>query len=525
MAGLNVSEQNPSTTASKDPLIGKQLGDYRITSRIASGGMARVYKGMDYKLQRPAAIKVLELYNVDHDESVTARFKREARAVAALDHPNIIPIFQYGEDEDTGVYFLAMKLVKGRDLAEEMRRIKKSKQQLFEVERALDIMGQVASALDYAHSQDIIHRDVKPSNILIDKDDHAILTDLGLVLRVKAETTMGTAFGTPRYIAPEQATSSDKAVPQSDIYSYAVILYELLTGQTPFNGDSPMEIALAHISEPVPSPRSLNPDIPAAVEKELLKALDKDPARRHKSATALIEAVKRGYRNAGQPASSAAIKADLGPENAEVTLGLAPEKRPVQPQKVSQAAQDDEPARKRPTPLVVLVGLMVLVAGAFIVNGLLGLGGSQAAEGGAPVTLIYDDATFTLVNEGDYELNVLPLQFVRGVDGDGDDFTGDRIPRDVLPADRNCFQIVLSTGTPSVPPQCNPISQHRHGQEMLSNPKRVPWRSETEDNTRIATFEVRYKGQLLARCDTVERGGYGECRFTWPEVPPETPQS
>src|SRR5690606_4238643 len=104
MAGLNVSEQNQSATASKDPLIGLQLGDYRITSRLASGGMARIYKGMDYKLQRPAAVKILEMHNVDRDENVAVRFKREARAVAALEHPNIIPIYQYGEDEEIGVY-------------------------------------------------------------------------------------------------------------------------------------------------------------------------------------------------------------------------------------------------------------------------------------------------------------------------------------------------------------------------------------------------------------------------------------
>ncbi|MBZ0299558.1 MAG: protein kinase, partial [Anaerolineae bacterium] len=259
---MNVSEQNVSTGTSQDPLIGRQLGDYRITSRLASGGMARIYKGMDYKLQRPAAVKVVELHAADQDQSITARFKREARAVAALEHPNIIPIYQYGEDDDAGVYFLAMKLVKGRDLSHELRRLRKSSQPLMDVERALNLMDQIAAALDYAHSQNIIHRDVKPSNILIDREDHATLTDLGLVLRVSAETTMGTAFGTPRYIAPEQATSSDKAVPQSDIYSFAVILYEILTGQTPFNGDSPIEIALAHIGDPVPPPRSINPAIP-----------------------------------------------------------------------------------------------------------------------------------------------------------------------------------------------------------------------------------------------------------------------
>ena len=231
---MSVSDHNTSGTRSKDPLIGKQLGDYRITSRLASGGMARVYKAMDYKLQRPAAVKVLESEKYEHDQTIATRFKREARAVAALEHDNIITIYQYGEDEEEGVYFLAMKLVKGKDLSEELRRIRRSKNKLMPVDRVLKIMEQVASALDYAHSQDIVHRDVKPSNILLDTDDKAILTDLGLVLRAKAETTMGTAFGTPRYIAPEQATSSDKAVSQSDIYSYAVIFYELLTEANPF---------------------------------------------------------------------------------------------------------------------------------------------------------------------------------------------------------------------------------------------------------------------------------------------------
>ena len=506
---MNVSEQNQSATASRDPLIGKQLGDYRITSRLASGGMARVYKGMDYKLQRPAAIKVLELHNVEHDETITARFKREARAVAALEHPNIIPIYQYGEDEDTGVYFLAMKLIKGRDLADELRRLKKSRQQLMDVDRALLIMEQVASALDYAHSQDIVHRDVKPSNILIDKDDHALLTDLGLVLRVSAETTLGTAFGTPRYIAPEQATSSDKAVPQSDIYSFGVILYEILCGRTPFDGESPMEIALAHISEAPPPPRQFNTSVPEAVEKELLKALEKDPVKRHKSTMQLIEAVKRGYRTnqTTMPAVVSAPKSAPEPENDERTLNVPP---PLPAQK---------PASKRPMPLIALAAVVLLVVGGFILSRLIGGGGATVAAGGAPITLIYDENTFTLINEGDYDLNVQALKFVRGVDDNVDDFSGDRIPRDVLPANKKCFQIILNTGTPSVPPQCNPISQNRHGQETLSNARLVPWRSETDGNGRVATFEVLYEGQLLTRCDTVARGGYGECRFNWPVVP------
>jgi serine/threonine protein kinase len=503
---LSVSDQNMART-NKDRLIGKQLGDYRITSRLASGGMARIYKAMDYKLQRPAALKVLEFDQFENDKTIALRFKREAQAVAALEHDNIITIYQYGEDEDEGVYFLAMKLVRGRDLADELRRIGRSKTKLMEIDRVLSIMGQIASALDYAHAQGIIHRDVKPSNILIDKDDKAILTDLGLVLRTQAETTMGTAFGTPRYIAPEQATSSDKAVPQSDIYAFAVILYELLTGQTPFDGDSPMEIALAHIGEPVPSLRELNPDIPEAVEKEILRALHKDPAQRHPTTTELMDRIRLAYCPPSERAEDA-VGTRLIPENADQTLTIAPDIPPP-----------TTTTRRRLTPLSALILVALTIAAAYIGNGLLANQVLPANAAGAPVTLIYDEYTFTIINEGDYTLAVQALKFVRGRDDDVDDYSGDRIPRDILPPDANCYQIVLANGTPSVPPQCQPIAQHRHGQETLQNPLRVPWRAESEANGRIASFEVRYAGQLVARCATVARGQNGECRFHWPVLP------
>jgi serine/threonine-protein kinase len=197
-----------------DPLIGKQLGDYQIVSRLASGGMARIYKGIDTKLDREAAVKVLNLDRFELDTSILERFEREARAVAKLEHEHIIPIYQYGKYEAEGVYFLAMKLIEGRNLAHEMRDIHEAGE-LMKPARALNIMAQIALAVDFAHSKGFIHRDIKPSNILIAPEDKAILTDLGLVLRPASETTLGTAFGTPRYIAPEQASSSDRAVNQS----------------------------------------------------------------------------------------------------------------------------------------------------------------------------------------------------------------------------------------------------------------------------------------------------------------------
>ncbi|MDX1991679.1 MAG: serine/threonine-protein kinase [bacterium] len=280
-------------------LVGMQLGDYRLKEMLATGGMARIYKGEDVKLGRMAAVKVLTSDMLDSDETLSERFQREAKAVAQMEHDNIITIYQYGEQE--GLYFLAMKLVEGGDLADELNALQRQGK-LMEPKRFLTLLGQVASALDHAHERGIIHRDVKPSNILIDKSGKAILTDFGLVLRQKVETsldkTMGTAFGTPRYISPEQALASEKAVPQSDIYSLAVILYEGLTGQMVFKADTAMQIALSHISEPPPPPRSINPNIPRAVEREILKALEKDPRKRHKSASQFLQAVVESYGDA-----------------------------------------------------------------------------------------------------------------------------------------------------------------------------------------------------------------------------------
>ena len=174
-----------------------------------------------------------------------------------------------------------------------------------------------------------------------------------------------------------------------------------------------------------------------------------------------------------------------------------------------------------PIALILMVAFALIIAGAFVVNGVLGGVNAPVPDDGAPIALIYDEATFTIINQGDYELNVKQLEFVRGRAGDRDDFSGDRIPRDILSAGTsNCFQILLSTGTNTVPPQCNPIADHRHGSETLVEPRNVHWRSETQDNQNIATFEVRYQGQLITRCDTVRRGENDECYFTWPVPPP-----
>ena len=534
-----------NSTKAKDTLIGRQLGDYRLTSKLASGGMARVYKAMDYKLQRQAAVKVLEKEKAQDDQTLTKRFIREARAVAGLEHENIITIYQYGEEDDC--YFLAMKLVKGKDLAAELSRLRKSKT-LMDVRRAFRIMEQVAAALDFAHAAGIVHRDVKPSNVLLDKDDKAELTDIGLVLRTSSETTMGTAFGTPRYIAPEQAVSSNKANHQSDIYALGVIFYEILTGETPFNGDSPMEIALSQISDPPPPPRSKNPTIPLKAERELLKALEKDPDKRHSSASEFVRAVKEGYdlvenvnRTPVAPLSEGEMSklraaSAVEEDNGAKTIGVNEVMK-------GALASASSARRKRSGVPMLLVGLLaavLLAAGVFIINGMGGTNTGveapssstpraraqalvpvSAGGDGAPVMLIYDANTFTMINRGDYTLEVQRLIFIRGEDDGPDDFSGDRITRDILPAGK-CYQISLQGRQATIPDLCRPPAEKRHGMELLQEPRRLHWRSETQGGERIATFEVRYDGQLLAECDTVDSDGEGECRFNWPVVPEDS---
>jgi serine/threonine protein kinase len=279
-------------------MVGSQLGDYVLKQRLATGGMAEIYLGEDTQLRRRAAVKVLSPDTSRSDKSLSERFEREARAIASLEHDNIVPIYQFGKQD--GLYFLAMRYVEGSDLADEIHRYH-MQGYFMPIERALYILGQVASALDYAHEYGIIHRDVKPSNVLLGPNDKAILTDFGLVLWQSVEMTYGTAFGTPRYISPEQATDSMSVVPQSDVYSLAVIAYEIVTRAHLFEGQTPMEVALAHVSEdPIP-PSHINPAVPPQAEEEILRALSKSPERRHQTAIEFINALRNAYDLGRQP--------------------------------------------------------------------------------------------------------------------------------------------------------------------------------------------------------------------------------
>jgi serine/threonine protein kinase len=269
-----------------DPLIGEQLGDYKIISLLGKGGMARVYRGFDPKLERFAAVKVIDkgLAQPEYGE----RFRREARAIAKLEHPRIVHVYQFGETED--VYYMAMVFIDGRDLAHLIREAR-AQDQLIPIPRAMRIISDMAEALDYAHEHGVIHRDVKPSNVMVTPEGRGVLTDFGLALSVN-EGTIGSTFGTAHYIAPEQAVSSANAVPQSDQYSLGVVAYQLLTGRVPFDDPGITNIVLKHLNQTPAPPSSVNPLLPAGVDNALMRALEKSPEARYPNCRALVTALE-----------------------------------------------------------------------------------------------------------------------------------------------------------------------------------------------------------------------------------------
>lgn len=262
-------------------VIGKLLGDrYEILEQIGGGGMALVYKAKDVYLNRMVAIKILREQFTSDDEFV-ARFRREAQAVASLSHSNIVSIYDVGQDKDT--YYIVMELVEGRDLKELIK-----ENSPFSVKESLDIAAQICDALAHAHEHKIIHRDVKPHNIIITSDGKAKVTDFGIARAVSTATVThtGNIMGSVHYFSPEQARG-EIADEKSDIYSLGVVIYEMLTGKLPFEGESPISVALNKIqNDPVP-PRQFNAEIEEALEKVILRAMAKDPQKRYSTVSAL----------------------------------------------------------------------------------------------------------------------------------------------------------------------------------------------------------------------------------------------
>jgi len=275
----------------QDDLIGKQFGEYRLEAFLAQGGMARVYRAVDVRLKRPAIVKVIDP-SFHKDPDYIMRFEREAQAIARLDHPNIVRLYRFDKQDDW--LYMAMQQIQGADL-ETILAGYRADNEFIDPADALRIVTEICSALDYAHQKGVIHRDIKPANILLNQQGTAFLTDFGLAL-VEEVGTRGEIFGSPHYIAPEQAVSSAKAVPQSDLYAIGVILFEMFTGDVPFNAPQPLDIALLHMSEPPPAPRELRPEINPEVEAVILKALVKDAGDRYQTGAELAAALDQALK-------------------------------------------------------------------------------------------------------------------------------------------------------------------------------------------------------------------------------------
>ncbi|WP_420630477.1 protein kinase domain-containing protein [Candidatus Leptofilum sp.] len=283
------------TDFNQDPLIGQQLDEYELISLLGRGGMASVYRGRDVRLKRDVAIKVIDAVH-RADEDYRARFEREAQAIAQLEHPHIVRLYRYGEV--SGLFYMAMQYIPGQDLRSYLDDLRAREAWLPALEAAR-LVRELCGALDYAHSKGIIHRDVKPSNIMLDEDGRSYLTDFGLAWLAGSDT-QGEIFGSPHYLAPEQAMSSASVVPQSDLYAVGVILYQMFTGQRPFEGAEPLEIALKQMSDAPPDPQELRPELSPALSAVILKALAKEPENRFANGNLLATAVEQAIQQLDQ---------------------------------------------------------------------------------------------------------------------------------------------------------------------------------------------------------------------------------
>src|SRR5918996_4464135 len=267
---------------------GQMLGPYRIINQIGKGGMANVYKAYQPSVDRSVAIKVLPSQLAESKEFAT-RFQQEARIIAKLEHPHILPVFDYGESD--GITYFVMRYLEAGRLKDKMEFGRPLP--LNEIDR---IFTQLTDALSYAHGYGIIHRDLKPANALIDSRGNIFLTDFGIAKLLESAsprlTQTDAIMGTPAYISPEQA-QGQPVDQRSDIYSLGIILYEMVTGSVPYTAETPLAVLFKHISDPLPPPSLVKPDVPASIEQVILKALAKEPKDRFDTAAEFLAAWKR----------------------------------------------------------------------------------------------------------------------------------------------------------------------------------------------------------------------------------------
>ena len=302
------------------------LGErYQLQNPIGRGGMATIYRGLDRRMDRVVAVKVLrEAYSTD--PKFVTRFQREARAASALQHPNIVQVHDYGQTN--GNYFIVMELIEGTDLRRYLR-----SRGVLDIDRAVIIAHDIALGLGAAHRRGIVHRDVKPQNVLVGRDGSIKLTDFGIAsvykdINAERLTTTGMTLGTVQYYAPEQA-QGEIVTPAADVYALGIVMYEMLTGRPPFDCDTPVAVAIQHIQPKPPPPSHLNPHIPHALEEIIMCCLEKLPERRFLDGNALARALE--MLGQAEMADSIPSKRITGTPPGQTTVSLHPGNEPVSP--------------------------------------------------------------------------------------------------------------------------------------------------------------------------------------------------
>jgi serine/threonine protein kinase len=334
--------QQMGTSDDMNSLVGKSLGQFRIVERIGAGGMATVFKAYQPVLDRYVAVKVLPDYHA-RDPIFKERFLREARAVARLDHTNIVQIYLFGEEEN--ITYIVMQYVDGGTLKDKLKQ-----SGALSVTEALKFVIQAGEGLGAAHAQGIIHRDVKPANMLLRKDGHLLLSDFGIVKILEGTTNLtrvGTGIGTPQYMSPEQGTGQP-VDPSSDIYSLGIVLFHCLTGRVPFNADSPLTITMKHLNEQLPVAFLRHVNVPPQIEQVILKMTAKLPADRYPSTAEVINDLVRAAA-AARIQLPWSMSGSVIATNADVPLAGPPSHS-----NFGQASQPLQPARPRPVSAPVI---------------------------------------------------------------------------------------------------------------------------------------------------------------------------
>ena len=332
----------------------EKIGYYEIKSELGRGGMATVYRGYDPRFEREVAVKVLPPEMLHADPQFRLRFQREAKIIARLEHPSIVPVYDVGE-ENNQLYFV-MRFMGGGSLAGRIR------ERVYRVEEAVRLLGQVAPGVDEAHAKGIVHRDLKPSNILFDNQNVPYISDFGIAKLTQAESanvTGSAIIGTPAYMAPEQALGSD-VDGRADVYALGVILYEMLTGKQPYQADTPMGLAIKHVTDPVPHILNVKPDLPAWIETIVATAMAKDRNDRFSTAGEMLETMQAFLRGetpirAGKPLPPSTMQA----ASHAATAHAAPEAKTV-------FARKNRLAPLAWLALLFLIVMIVLAGGGFL---------------------------------------------------------------------------------------------------------------------------------------------------------------